>query len=331
MTEGKEYTPPDITRALPIDEIPVDRLENPRIVSAPNGKLAFGTDEGVGYKEVNEDALVVNTRENRYAVIDGLGGEGGGDRASRCAAEEFQKAFREGLSGDDAHTRVYDRLVSEGMRKEGLCYLNFTINNRELEGFMAGDVRLIILLSDGRVFFETTDEGDGNAVDNAISGVDRGDATPFESDLYRGMRIIVATDGLWKNFSSEEVADLAHGKSIDQAIADLNREVKQKMQTKGGSPDNISVVIYDMEKAADGSALPEVNTKALMNLAGSIDDLMSLVREEKRIAGMTGAQLYAILEDVRDGKKGIPSVPEKDGVQNIVRNILLKPKPFKKA
>lgn len=330
MTEGKEYTPPDIVRALPIDEIPVDRLENPRIVSAPNGKLAFGTDEGVGYKEVNEDALVVNTGKNAYAVFDGLGSYGGGAKAARLIAEEFQKGFREDLPGDVVHKNAYDRLKAENIDKDGACYVAFKIDQNFLHGHMAGDVRLVILLPDGRVFFETRDESDLESVGgktrdvvlNAISGEDPGEATPFNIELFRNMRIIVASDGLWKNFSTAEVSALVHGKSIERGMAELNREVKAKMQTPDGKPDNISILMYDIEHASDGAELSEPNLKLLLRQAKNLEALKNLVRDSKDVGGMPGDKLCELIEAVEQRKIGTEKLPTKDGVKFLVERLL---------
>jgi len=62
--------------------------------------------------------------------------------------------------------------------------------------------------------------------------------------LSEGDRIIAASDGLWDNFSSQEVYRLVKGKSSQEAMAILNKKVKRAMAS-GGKRDNLNIIIYD--------------------------------------------------------------------------------------
>ena len=239
-----------------VDEIALNPLDKPKFVKAPNGTIAYGTDEGIGYKDVNEDAIVVNTgKGNGFAVIDGIGGGGHGDKAAQILAEEFQKGLNEGASFEDIQKSAHDRMRMKYMRGSGACYVGFKIDDKKLNVAQAGDVKLMVIDSNGAIKFETTDEGYGHVVFNAVSGSKQGNTTMNTVDLAVGDRIVVASDGLFDNLSPQEVSELIRGKTIQEAILLLNMNAKEKMQNhedykeRGieAKPDNISILIYDIE------------------------------------------------------------------------------------
>lgn len=237
-----------------VDEIPVNRLDKPRIIKGQNGKLAFGTDEGVNYKPRNEDALVINTKANAFASIDGMGGEYRGDRAARILAEELQKGFREEDPKKNpirwAQIQAHLRMRNEGLNKGGACYIAGEINGNVMDVYQAGDVKLIVVDPHGRVRFETEDEGYRHFVSNSVQGRRPGRTTHTQVKLNLGDRIIVASDGLWDSYSPQQVAEMVSGKPIKRAIKGINRAAKGKMRSGQGKPDNISVIIYDFERVS---------------------------------------------------------------------------------
>lgn len=245
-----------------VDEIATNSLDAPKFVKAKNGTVAYGSDEGVGSKEWNEDRVTVNTGDgNGFVVIDGMGGEGWegcGETAAQILAEEFQKGFQNGTSFEDIQKFAHQRMAAIDLGDGGACYVGFRIEGKKLNIAQAGDCKLIVLDKNGVIKFATTDEGFRNMVSNAITGNKQGKTTKSTADLEVGDHIVVASDGLFDNLSPQEVADLIRGKTIREAIFLLNTKVKEKMEcfrTSGeeerknmqAKPDNISILIYDIE------------------------------------------------------------------------------------
>lgn len=240
----------------PVDEIASNPLDKPKFVKAVNGTITYGTDEGIGYKDKNEDAVVVNTgKGNGFAVIDGMGGEGRGDEAAQILAEEFQKGLNEGSSFEDIQKSAHERMEVARLGCGGACYIGLKIDGKKLNVAQAGDVKLIVLDKSGIIKFGTTDEVLAYMISNAVQGIGQGKTTIRTTDLSVGDRIVVASDGLFKNLSPQGVSELIYGRTIQEAIFLLNMYAKDKMQNfkiyreQGiqANPDNISILIYDIE------------------------------------------------------------------------------------
>lgn len=237
----------DITKNFDdVDEISSNRLDDPKIIKGQNGQIAYGTDEGVG-KPVNEDAIVINTQANAFAVIDGIGGEGMGEKAAGILAEEIQKGLEEATDYRAIQKNAHLRMKDEGIGSGGACYVLAKIEGQKLKIAQAGDVRLVVIDKDDNLKFGTVDEnqaekGKRNVVTNYVGGDEPGETTACETTLDEGDRIIIASDGLWDNLESQQVANLTEDQPIEVAIRQLNKTAKDRMQ-KGGKPDNISVMI----------------------------------------------------------------------------------------
>lgn len=254
-----------------IDEIATNRLDEAKIIEGQNGKIVYGTDEGVNYKEWNEDAQVINTDKNAFASIDGMGGMGHGDKAARILAEEMQKGFRDGSLMEQIQMRAHQRMQAEGIGQGGACYVAGKITENRLDIYQAGDVKLIIVGKDGSVRFATRDEGQGHIVHNAVQGDDAGKTTHSSADLQAGDRIIAASDGLWDNFTPEQIARMVSGKSPEDAIKLINDQTKEKMRSGNGKPDNINVIIYDFEKQSPVKQEHKIDIRDDMSYRNSIE------------------------------------------------------------
>ncbi len=228
-----------------IDEISVNRLDNPRIVLARYGQLAYGCDRG--RRRVNEDRQVINTLKEGYVSIDGMGGYKEGALAAQILAEEFLQGIRQGLSAAEMQNATHQRIYEQELKQNGACYLYFTLRDRHLETYQAGDVRLIVMDRKGKVLFETEDERNSlieNLVTNCVDGIEAGETTSRTFELTSKARIIAASDGLWDNYdSSQEVADSVFRLSLEEAMAFLNEETKRRMPQH--KRDNINVIMYD--------------------------------------------------------------------------------------
>ena len=236
-----------------IDEIPRNRLDTPRVVKGRNGRIAFGTDEGINYKPVNEDAIYINTRANVFASIDGMGGMGNGGRAAQILAQEIQKGTRARSSIQKIISRASDKMSSEGIDNGGACYVVSHIRENILNIYQAGDVKLIVVDSRGNLRFTTKDEGIGNKVFNSVQGIDSGEITKSKVRLNIDDKIVVASDGLWDNYSPQQIAKYVYNKDVKQAINGINKSVKNLMKSGRGKCDNINVIIYDFKRFTHSS------------------------------------------------------------------------------
>jgi len=214
-----------------------NRLDSPLEIKTKNGQIAAGTDEGVGYKDVNEDGVAINAAKEVFISIDGIGGHSGGQEAKNILSESFLAGIRDGHS-----------MKKRG--RGGACYVaGRIIEDREgavLEVAQAGDVRLVILDEEGAKL-ATQDENNPqkkNMVSNFVSYNYQGKTTTRRFRLREGDRVVVASDGLWDNLTPQDVHSLVKGKSPRKAVAALNKRVKRAMAS-GGKPDNLNIIIYD--------------------------------------------------------------------------------------
>ncbi len=242
-----------------IDEISERRLDASGIVNAQNGKMAFGTDEGFGYKEKNEDAVYVNTEKNAFAVIDGIGGYGKGQQASIALVEEIQKAFVNDIPIRRAQEQAHERMKKEGLVSDGACYIAGQIVDKTLNGYQAGDVRLIVLGKDGQIKFQSEDEGIGDVVYNSVQGKKAGKTTYFEVELEYGDRVITASDGIWDSLTTDKVAKALYNKSAEEAMRFIHDETKKRMESGEGKPDNRGIVIYDFSHPLKEQSLSDTS------------------------------------------------------------------------
>jgi len=225
-----------------------NRLSSPLELETRNGWIVAGTDEGVGYKRVNEDGIAINTEKEAFVSIDGVGGKSGGREAKDILSEAFLVGIK-----DDRSFRDIQRQAHLAMKERGqgaACYVAGRIvedyKGAVLEVAQAGDERLVVLDERG-IKFATKDENNPkkkNKVFNFVGYNYQGKTTVYRLRLSEGDRIIAASDGLWDNFPSQEVYRLVKGKSPQEAMAILNKKVKRAMAS-GGKRDNLNIIIYD--------------------------------------------------------------------------------------
>lgn len=232
-----------------------NRLDSPLELVTRNGRIVAGTDEGTGYKSVNEDGIAINTKKEAFISIDGVGGHSGG----REAKDILSQAFLAGI-GEDQSFKEIQHQAHLAMRKKGqggACYVAGKIIETDsgavLEVAQAGDSRLVVLDEEG-IKLTTKDENNPrkkSEVTNFVSYGYQGRTTTHRFRLEPGDRIIAASDGLWDNFSSEEVYRLTREKSPQEAMAVLNKRLRTVM-ISGGKPDNLNIIIYDFRPEEKG-------------------------------------------------------------------------------
>ncbi|MBU0577837.1 hypothetical protein KJ742_05180 [Patescibacteria group bacterium] len=216
-------------------------------------RIAVATDKGIGYKNHNQDRVLVIPAQNVLAVVDGIGGKDDGDKAAQIFAEEVQN------SPQDFQNATLDtsiRLLQEGLDNAGTCFVGnrVVVENGEkfLEVTQAGDVKTIVFDEHGNVIFESKDES------LVQEKVNRGEITPDEAlynkkrnivthqisadssiittypriPLKKGYRVVSYTDGIGDNFTPSEIWHLIKGKSAEEAIALISDASDVRMRGK---------------------------------------------------------------------------------------------------
>lgn len=234
-----------------VDENP--RLDAPEMAQAKSGLIAYGSDRGIGYKDENQDCLLIKTANGAFACVDGMGSYDGAAYAAQLLAEAFSAGFDKGQTMEEMQIAAHESMQGERLGEAGACYIAAKIVGNKLHIGQAGDVRLIVVRKK-EVVFQTRDEGFGTSVTNAVTGLRPGHTTTHVFDLEVKDRVIAGTDGVWNNVSLEEAAQLPE--SLGEAIASLNNRVKEKMarlpeftqQRIPARRDNASAIIHDIER-----------------------------------------------------------------------------------
>ncbi|MGK5093792.1 hypothetical protein WDW89_17495 [Deltaproteobacteria bacterium TL4] len=232
--------------------------------------------QGVGYKDINEDRIVISPEHNVLCVIDGMGGPGEGDKVSQFLAEALVKLT---VFNTDSMDRIFQQ-VSKRIKTEcqhqgaGACFLIAKLVKPRLEIWYAGDVKLLLVNKSGKVDYETHDHSllnewvalgkispEGiinhplrNVVTKALSG-EVIDVEYCETKVLSDHQIVIASDGLWDNYTAGECGKLIQGQTHIEAVHTLYKKTLEKMKQLPSEnwegllfpkPDNLSILVADV-------------------------------------------------------------------------------------
>jgi len=233
-----------------------DLAESMRTFELKSGdRILAGTDKGIGYGDRNEDRVVLSPKDNVITVIDGMGGEKGGEVSAQILAESILKNPNDISRAVDS---AVNKMESVGIKEGGAVFISAKIRtegkNRFLDVFQAGDCKLFILKKNGEIGFESVDQSD---VQSRVSG---GNTTPDEA-LYDankhlvsnpvspnnkrlevksyesvaiegGDLVLLMSDGLSDNFTAEEIASARkkYNLSPDALFTHLSNEGNERMK-----------------------------------------------------------------------------------------------------
>jgi serine/threonine protein phosphatase PrpC len=219
-----------------VREIADNRLDQPKILRYQHGELAYGSDEGEG-KSRNEDRIVVDTENNFFAVIDGVGGHGFGDVAAQSLAESLLQGdyTEEGLKQSFARAvemvnnypdwKKEKELLMKNKKEDEIdmpdaCVVACKLEGNKLKVFLAGDTRLVVIAKDGKVRFSTFDQGLGRTVSSTFGHVVEGlsNLKVQEIQLEAGDRVCLMSDGVSDNFSTLSLTNLQLDKNQESAL-----------------------------------------------------------------------------------------------------------------
>lgn len=225
------------------------------------------TDVGLRRK-VNEDSLLVRTERGLWAVADGMGGHEAGDVASSKVTESLldlpQANDLDELVGSavTALQQVNEELIelaggADGKRSIGSTIVGLAIADGQFRCFWAGDSRayrirdqqIVQLTRDHSLVQDLVDAGmlqpdeaeghpNSNIITRAVGVANELRVDTVSGDVRSGDRFLLATDGVTRLVSNQELATeltsnappIAAKKLIDTVLA-------------RGAPDNASLII----------------------------------------------------------------------------------------
>lgn len=222
-----------------------------------------------GGRDINEDAVRSGRRGRRLVAVaaDGLGGQGGGDVASRIAADEALEALLSAPKvNPDAAQRLLEQINSSVLAEQlqAGCKMMSTLafavaQGRRLLLAHLGDTR-IYRFRGGRLIYCSRDHSvtqtladSGEITREAMRTHESRNlllqclgqmATP-NPEIRQGFllgeeRLLLCTDGFWEKFSDEELARAMTGESVD---AILDRLKETALSRAGEDSDNISAIL----------------------------------------------------------------------------------------
>ncbi len=214
-------------------------------------RVIAGTDKGVGYDH-NEDRVVVSSRDNFVAVIDGIGGHKNGQLAAQILAESFASTSEVNQAVNQASDRMRNKKIEDG----GAVFISARVKQdsrgrKFLEIAQVGDAKLFVLDNQGGVGFQTVDqslvqsmvdEGKINP-DEALYHPERNVVTAFVGPEFSpkellhdrayvnsGDRVFLMSDGISDNLTPEEISRLTHGKTIEEAARIISKVISERMK-----------------------------------------------------------------------------------------------------
>lgn len=198
----------------------------------------------------NEDFYAVyRINENILAIVaDGVGGNVGGDIASRLAVESLIKFFKLNEEGEvtlkkavefanGEILRSADELNLKGMATTCTAVL---IRGKSMQIAHVGDSR-VYLARKGSLVRITSDHTlpNTNILINALGSVKKLFVEEHTIDLKRGDTILLCTDGLYRHITHEELEEIIEKPTPLDMIAD--RLIEKAL--KGGGNDNITLIL----------------------------------------------------------------------------------------
>lgn len=233
-------------------------------------RVGATTDVGV-VREQNEDSYLV--RAPIFAVADGMGGHRGGEVASRLALETVDRMSREDHEIDlrsavrDANRVVLERASGDtalsGMgttltllRVEGprvrLAHVGdsraYLLRDGELRQLTDDHTLVNRMVREGKLTEEEARIHPHRSILTRALGVD-GDIEidVFTVELDPGDRILLCSDGLTTIVGDEEIRAVLTSRADPQEACDE----LVTAANRGGGPDNITVVVLDIEEGED--------------------------------------------------------------------------------
>jgi len=234
--------------ALLADQGNGDLAENLHIFETPEGIVVYAaTDRGIGQNE-NHDRVVINPNTSQFTVLDGM-----------ASAEPSQILAEKILAYPNDLTKAIEEARSVMRARQiyhGTCLISAELTpDKTLNVSQSGDCGLIAFGSDGKVKFSATRQVKMHTlplkVDMKDFGIQRtyqrlvdtspvsfisvssGDLHDYdEVKLAEGDTVILFSDALWSNFSTDELSALvAQNRNPQDLFRRISEDLNRKMQS----------------------------------------------------------------------------------------------------
>ena len=220
-------------------------------------------------RRINEDAYLDMEDIGLWVVADGMGGHSKGDVASRIIVDSFNGLNKPASMNEfafivkrrlkQANNRIIASVTPDQMM--GSTVVAFLVYKRELRCIWAGDSRAY-LMRDGRltqishdhnIAQEMVDRGElrqeeaafhpsANRITRAIGTRNELVLDEYRSFLRDGDTVLLCSDGLNKEVSDSEVADILENNDCGDASSELI-----ELTLERGARDNVTVAVIKFE------------------------------------------------------------------------------------
>lgn len=283
----QDSDPGEVTRKIPGREpVTLDLSKRKAVRAARGGSVQIGTSSVIGSRKTQQDS-VFGYQSSGWAlgiVCDGMGGLAGGEIASRVALQSIADAWfaqspvadipdffrKEAASADQ---KVYSQTAADGSRMQaGTTVVAAVVRGNGLYWLSVGDSKLYFIrgqeiqslnvehnyrlelnnrLREGSMTAQeyAAEEYRAEALTSflGIGSLSEMDVSPRAYPLQDGDLILLASDGLYRSLTEEEILAIVakHSRDMQQAADALTAAVRGRKKQ-----DNTSVVIlrYIMEK-----------------------------------------------------------------------------------
>ncbi len=285
-------------------------------------RFAIGraTDKG-RTRSKNEDASLIDSEHELYAVADGMGGHRGGEVASQTAIEGLRAAFATGAPIEVAIARANDAVLARAAGDDDLAGMGTTLTavtaiggNRVVLGHV-GDSRAYLvraleprelvrvtddhslveeLVHEGRLTPEQAEAHPQRHIVTRALGIDTDvDVDTYEVTVDLGDRVLLCSDGLTDMLRERDIERIVRDERDPQRAAERLVDAAND----AGGEDNITVVVIDVvELDAADSATERASDPATAITPAVAAELPGTARASRRRSPLRAtARLVLIL------------------------------------
>ena len=258
-----------------------ENMAEPRILRFAGGRAAVFSSRAPDKDGPNEDAaglLVTNGEGGALVVADGLGGQPGGENASKITIECLRTALEQADAAEpsvrsailDGVERANERVLRLGIGA-ATTMAAVELSRGLLRPYHVGDSAILVVGQRGKVKLQTMahspvgyaieagllDEREAlhhdqrHEISNAVGAADMRIEVGSALRLAPHDTALLATDGLLDNLNPAEIVEIVRAGPLEQVARTLVRRCAQRMRspTDGhpSKPDDLTFVLYRPE------------------------------------------------------------------------------------